>query len=879
MKRPFPCPRAKGCVLWCTWFALVMGAPYAPLSSKDFDLAYGPSSLSNLFAWAALGVLAGLWLGTHPTVMNGLSTRLGLRRFLAASGAVLSLAVVACSWTMSCSLLIDPLFGAAGTEGAAIGFGIVERFVLSRGVVLLVAGSFLCALCAPFLYGHAPEGITGSVHTPVFLVAAPLAVGFLQPLAWTTALPHSPFPQPPLFESPVVVGDLWTAGSFPGILFMALPTALTMLFASVCTGSFLAANRRVATDPKVVFSSLCLGILGFRVALRLVPKLCEVSLTLAIGALVLYLMCYVSSIVAMLSFRQPVKRHERGERVSESARAQEVSGPPDGLGVEELRRALTPRGRSHLTERGLTTKELLVFCAHLKGLSAAQTGDALGIEASTVRAYRRRARLKLGVDTLDAAVVGLPEGAVSSEGESPDEGGDAKTRAACYAPALISTSCFMTLPILAFFPAEEGVWSDIWTTAFGIGAGLLVSWVIVGTGSLRYDSPRTGRAAGACLVLGSVLAFIALIMLRRGSVFPLSDCAARNVASFSAAALLVGCSLPLGLALASELFGDRKRNVLAHLMLIPCCALLSIGLGSDAHAAVSAASCLGCLAALFLREIGVVPHGRRFRVLDKDCLAGMPGLVMAAFCAWCWEESLRSGMHYDSLLPVLGTVAAALLLVTVTHALFNRSITKVEALAVAATVLVALLSVGGSQVPAVCVLLVLCLVVAESASRDGNSVYGETPVRSWHSPLVTAAAGIVCGTVFTNAYGEIVLELSGQSPEKAVNAQILVQVLLATIAALAMAACVVAMLGDRNPPKRDKADVRRLEGFLTYRGLSRLQTAVVCRLYEGSTIRSVANELGYSESTVRLARRDAYRMLGVATRGQLVGMLDGCLGM
>ena len=82
------------CGLWCAWFALLMAAPYMPRDVSGFTGAWGPSSFSEMFAWTALGMVMGLWLGSYPRVERFVATTSYAERAVMAAGLVASAVVV-----------------------------------------------------------------------------------------------------------------------------------------------------------------------------------------------------------------------------------------------------------------------------------------------------------------------------------------------------------------------------------------------------------------------------------------------------------------------------------------------------------------------------------------------------------------------------------------------------------------------------------------------------------------------------------------------------------------------------------------------------------------------------------------------------------------
>lgn len=80
--------------LWCIWFALLMATPYMHRDLSGYASAWGASAFSQMFAWVALGMLVGLWLGSHPWVERRVEAQPCLGKIAAMLGLVVSGVVV-----------------------------------------------------------------------------------------------------------------------------------------------------------------------------------------------------------------------------------------------------------------------------------------------------------------------------------------------------------------------------------------------------------------------------------------------------------------------------------------------------------------------------------------------------------------------------------------------------------------------------------------------------------------------------------------------------------------------------------------------------------------------------------------------------------------
>ena len=143
-------------------------------------------------------------------------------------------------------------------------------------------------------------------------------------------------------------------------------------------------------------TSLCMGLLLFRVLVRVCPAILRVGLGTAGVFLGLYAL--LAGVVFAMLWHHGSRLDKACEDLPVSILAQ---AGDDSLSIE---RDLTQQERNLLLSQGLTEKEMLVVCAYMKGLTSAQAGAAMGIAEATVREYRRRCRVKIDVSTMDELV-------------------------------------------------------------------------------------------------------------------------------------------------------------------------------------------------------------------------------------------------------------------------------------------------------------------------------------------------------------------------------------------------------------------------------------------------------------------------------------------
>ncbi len=835
------------CGLWCAWFALLMSVPYMPRDVSGFTGAWGPSSFSEMFAWAALGIVMGLWLGSYPRVERFVATTSYAERAVMVAGLIASAAVV----IPECLRVLANVYSWPLGWLHPPGHPEVYRAwtgLLRMGPALVFVACVLCGWAGWNVFrptegegGSSAEFLQPKRRSWFFLlIACAFVAGLLQPLAWTLLLPHAPFPQPLLHVGPIGAEDRWDSS-------VTLLWACTVPIPLLIMGTFsLLSTRTVGRSgyrpffPLMPITALCLGILAFRVATRVMPSLCATQLWQAVAALVLYGFCLGGCLLAGVYVR-------RVGRCSEGPPGAQPPATPDAL-----LRTFTADGLAYLRSRGLTERELLVMAAQVRGLTAAEAGEILGVAEPTVREYRRRCRKKLAVDDLSSVEEVLSTGFV--ERAVPDKPGWRGRGASVALAALVSAVVLVLLP----FAGAPRVWSDVWATAFGAGIGLAGAWFVQ-----AMRGPSAGCAPGRPLVLattcGLVVAAIVLVGLRTGLVIPVAEGTFRKAWALGGMALFMGCAMML-------FDWIVPRTVLREFVgvaITACAALLVAQLGVAAWAVELGlvAFCAAGAAAYFLWRSGAT-------AVLSPCLCPweMPWLAASALMAWMWSDVFRA-QAYDSLLPVLQWGACAILVVGAWGLCCLRGQAALLPLAVvlAVTVVVSF-SVGLGGALVLCGLL---LVVA----------WGQKPTRkrcgyAWHTGMLAASCGMVAGTLATNAFGWPLSDnanltvLGGQSAFAMLVVCIVGALCIAVVYACAKAACTM----DRW--MGDSLDAGQAQALLADRGLGPAQAQMVVLLLGGMPAAEVALQLNYARSTVDRARRDACRAFGVRTCGQLANEME-----
>lgn len=903
----------RACVLWCVWFALLMSAPYAPGTGSMATIGWGAVSTSKVFAYVAAGIVMGLWWGTLPRVERMTVGSPAVRAGVGIAGGLLSAAVLATTWTNLVLVLFCVPEYAMSWE--AVLLDNEQLSLLGRLLVPMIDAMPFAALIAAFFCGwaaigafysmgpackgsvgefdqfagiDASPGIAASLRgslgpSSLLRLVVVFLMGAIQPLAWVLLMPHnSSFPQPLIGVDSI--GSLWDMGSLGfGLGLLCLPFAVLLALSLFCMmppkqvkddAPILLAARSMGLAPLV---SLCMGLLLFRVLVRVCPAILCVGLGAAGVFLGLYALL-AGTVFAMLWHHRSCL-DKACEDLSVSIPAQAGDDP---LSIE---RALTQQERDLLLSQGLTEKEMLVVCAYMKGLTSAQAGAAMGIAEATVREYRRRCRVKIGVSTMDELVEWIhartaedvlpPES--HTDGVIETSGIHVAARASNGKRHILEATALAAVVFVAvalLFPAVGCAlkWDDVWTTGFGLAGGFAMAWVVLFMAGLCLRAGKTfGEKGLACLLAVFAASSFTFALMQGGIVAVGSGALCRAVRltcisllSMSATVMLrymlwlfdlpcdYACRFVLPVAV-SGIGGlvlcqlESSVWLAAVLLALPCCIALVL-------------AAVVCVKPETNQSVGqgtLVPSGCRFSWLLAF------GLVM-----WLWEEIWRA-QGFESSADFMQWGVLLLLAIALVK---QKRILAVEPVALLIALVVLLISgllTGVAQV----VVLGYCLLTGFSAVYGDEPHGGYVQGRPWHSPLISGAFCLAVGTLVSNVVGSVSAADIVDAIVLALDSDLFIGLGILAVVILAVALCVWDVVAG-DVVSLSLAGEECVRTTLMARGLSPSQIDIVLLLAQGLSVSEAARELHYSRSTVALARRQCYAALGVADRASLVVALE-----
>ena len=841
-------------VLWCLWFACVMGGPYVLGNHGD---VYG-WMYSGSYGFVAFGLLLGIWAGQTAVVRVAcrnekakwslLGAGLGLNLLLVLLELFALLLPVALDSSTFSALLLQEGLGipydwVLGLSGAGVEAGYYEK-----GLALIFA-----VLCGTAFQANPSQVIDFkdllSANNGDVVCLGRASFGRRDEAAIRAIL----------IALPGIAFALGVTRTSVGAA-LAMPVGL---LATPCIAlSLAAASIIVPLGGMHCLVPFCLGELAFRAACRFGLLAVPMGKGCALVMLAVHGLCLLAVLATAVLW------HRVGARL----------GVPSRLGSDHAANGCSETGFSDGTIRhllsgaGLSNRELEVLAACSNGLDSAQVAQRLGMQASTVRTYRSRICRKLGYQTIDQLLAELSKracysGAVEEagvcfggEGSARGEAGISKGLVAEALRFVGAVSLFILL--LMPYGRLAFVWDATWVMAYSAAAGLLLA---AGCAHVLHVLGQHASLRGAL----SYSLTAVLVVFAAGCLVCQSGIAADQTAlSFPQRMGLLCCVA--GFVCTSVLYMRRDFRILP----------------ATAGGVLVAAGCVSALVLLALFSEGSWRFACVVSMLAVivgavlasgiDCApmhvgnvrAGNACAVTALACfgaAFVWEETWRA-TAFDSLQST-GLVMLVLLNLAMLHVLRRNGAQG---------------SICGIAIGCACLLIWargLCfgllvglaiLAAVHILQRGEGPRCTDSLGKRGLCGCVAAAMGCCVAVYAANLWGATKLyEFDNTvSPD-------VIAVLCTFLCMLAGAACCLFAWAGMDEEGRDLPNVSmgRLEGFLVGKGLTPDEVRVAIALSRGSSMAHVAEELSYSLSTVNSVRRRAFAKLGIRTRHHLLQLL------
>ena len=836
-------------VLWCLWFACVMGGPYALGNHGDLQgLMY-----SGPYGFAAFGVLLGIWVGSTDAaraVCRGERARwllLGI-----GLGVTFLLVLLELFATALPTMLNSPVFSGLLLQS---GSGAPHAWVVHLSSVGIAVGYYEKELVFVFaaLCGVACRaGFSWKVNRGV-VSGGPQESG----AALANESPSSRRGPSLRAVLAVMAGVGLVLGVTRFSIEIVLPVSVGLFAVFSVTLLWAAVSVNMPLGAMHCLVPFCVGTLIFRAACRFGLFAASMGSGCALAMFIVHVLCLLVALIMAAQW------HVANAEMAHGKPADVTEGKADsGLVDESMRQRLIDAGLSH--------REMEVLEACADGLDSAQAAQRLGMQASTVRTYKSRICKKMGCQTIDQVLADLsrkacdpvaavkhrthPDGALSDSAES----GISKELAAetCRFVGSVSLSVLLLMPYgrLAY------VWDATWVMAYAVAFGLLLAVGLVHVlrkgGLARWVSLRVSTfvlvlfAAGCLLCQSGIGAYqTALSFQQRVGLF----C---TVAGFA-------CCAVLNMRTSFGILRGTSRGILVG---VECAAIL-----------VSAASVslllwqLSCVVSMLALIVGAVLARSAGRDVDQMPARGGHSHVTAALAyfgaAFIWEETWRA-TAFDSL-QATGLAMLVLLCLASLCVLRRRGVQGS----------VCCVCIGCAGVLAwtkgLCFGLLVGLVLLEAVRilrRENEAARAASAKNSdGLSGCVAAAVGGYAAVYVANAWGTMRLyEPAGSVGPDGIEA------LCASFFLLVGIGCFLSSwMGEGEEEGHVLLEVShaRLEGFLVGRGLTQDEVRVVVALSQGCSIAQVSEEMSYSISTVNMMRRRAFAKLGIRTRHHLLRLL------
>ena len=895
--------------LWTIWLTLLLGTPYFVENGYD-----GPA-LSPLYSWAALGLLAGLAASPYVAARRRAVCRTPEREERAArsDGHLFAGGFALCIVSVAPEFLCLPTYGPEDLEASAI-FNLLwtlpfeidlGAFATIRHIALLVSGA-LCALAAPSLFAAEDARTARSTPSPTSRVVAALApaafftLGVALRALWLLVMPN----------------DFSATATFRGIDFSFPPSPLLMLaplFAAGLAAAAISWGTRTARTAKLrpvgdrVFAlQTCVGSFALGTAAWSLATRCVVMRT-AVGSpgakvLLVAALLLIALAACLVCSRRDVGTDKQTDSATTATKPEKAQVP-----------ASAENPAAHIwSEFGLSPREEQVARAIVSGSSSTEVAQSLGISASTVRSTMHRVYQKVGCKGREELVrlvadrhsdeTGAPFAETSTTAPSTApatsvvsdsaRGGHARRGAAAYAQHALRL-CLLCLCVL-YVPYSSVIvpWGTEREVIMGAATGLvgyaLASWYRKRTARSSAspdtepatDRQHTGLRVARRIALGAVLsaascgaALFATDQIREVSY----DLGTRfSPAGFLAYAALTSallCAARCASAPNIDEMPATLRELIASGLLLAVFSLATLLTKTPVLLCGGA----GVAAAVFL-TIAPDATGENPAPAQAHTAAAMRSQEMLVCCA---ATGLCLGIGFEELWRSLGVFTLQIAVLPLCALIVASVLAQRDGMRTQSVLLI-------SALPAAAIfaatLNLFCAVFVVGIAAFAAAL---TP-RSLTPALAGIGAGMLAGMYVSNLLGDYMGTFSF-AVASVFGSNLAYNVVLTAGASVLLALGGAAHYRYLSLKRREELatrlaaeqspaqDARRQAAYLTARGLSDLQVRVLLRTVQGQMPAAIAEELHYSRSTVKAAKRAALLQLGVANTAELLGLLQNVL--
>lgn len=470
----------------------------------------------------------------------------------------------------------------------------------------------------------------------------------------------------------------------------------------------------------------------------------------------------------------------------------------------------------------------------------------MGIEESTVREYRRRARIKLNISNLSEVASLLKDKEPTKLRQSNPRKTDRLLQSTIDAVVrrlpLAAASSIAACLVLTLLPPG---WPPVTyqtvcpVICLGIAAGLVAQHALASP----IIHPRIPPALLSLSAAG-------IAVIRLGLVFHGSMAIAVTIVLSIFTFLFSACAFQLLEQLSNKFTPPQKKALPTYFSFSVCGALFCGGLGKVSWI-IGLTTAIICLL-LCSRVNGATASPSVQPHIPMQWHIAYAAISTIWVVVWCADLRLFLTVILEIPTAIVA-VASLLALRILTRGGFCNLISISSCIAVAAIVS------GPRSALGVCTVLFYCIAATLRFNTDSTSQsVGSSMQTHQISVSFGLLLGILCVPLFESTVDSNPFTLS------------CLVALLALSSVLTSISCMSYSLNlQLNSRCLEATERQRVEGLLVYKGLTPTQALAVRRLFEGATVAEVSLEIRDTESAVRAARRKALTEFGSLTKAQL----------
>ncbi len=839
-------------ILCLAWFVLLVSTPFFIEAHRL------PSVFSSTYAFIALGILAGAICAILAKQKLPSAVSPKAKPVILIAGLVITAILVVPEW----------YFHLRAFAGTALSMEEIAPYVplmvtfadaqtapfgnlSSLHHVLFFVAGFCFAIVATMLFGapnselQSDSSIQGKQKHRTKLLAGLFICGLLHPGVWGW-LAHTYGTD----WGEAVMHDLL---GFMGSSIFAIAIGVGLAFILYWS------NKKFCEQASALLTSFALGELAWNLIARCGNANENIVLAAPWAALILM------TIEALLIYLIFCANGLRNDKNYPTKGLQEQAAHADQKELLDT---------SKLTERERQSVELA-----LQGKTSNESAEIIGVAASTVRTYIRRACQKLEIESINEIQEDKKtyDGVKTSPSNDPESKQSSINKDVEPSPAgatslqenkgigldlvfLLLLAAMLLLPHQ--YVGTVASWNSSHSVVIGCGLGLMMAGGLLALEQRVYSDCLAPRLSQMFCLAALFLSGTALTFLQYAFAHEL-NLASQSILLFLIAVAGIAFGLSLGLSTKiknEESAGNRKLNEAFCLVTL---ILVAVSYLSDT--CWVALSEFSLVAYCLFKMLGVLKSTNRKPSAGATPLPRMEAYLfaLAAFPFGVIAGELWRGLQNPLLLAVYVIFLAAAL---VLYASQNRREDKPGVASIACLTALAAIAIAAGIPHA---LLILCALMF---------LKGKTPAHSQAFIIIGIGAGFSLGRLGFDTWRDILgasfttTESFGTNVASAAAGP----ALMIVIAVLGLASFLYLISLYRNEMKlsfdldKEERDILLLRS----KGVNELEALVLAKIAQGKTGPQIARELHYSLGTINGLRSHAYQVINVHSKQELIDLLN-----